>query len=68
MPYYDDDGNEIDMASIPLPKMCTVCDKRDLADEEILCHLTRLDQMNAPAFQCHAFASVYGPLIDDIIT
>lgn len=67
MPYYDDDGNEIDPATIPMPGMCLMCDKRGDPDEEILCNLTRLDQMNKREFKCEAFSSLYGPLIDDII-
>lgn len=67
MPYYDDDGNEIDVGSIPMPGMCLMCDKRGDEEEEILCNLTRLDQMNAKTFTCHSFSSLYGPLIDDII-
>lgn len=67
MPYYDDDGNELDPSTIRMPKMCLLCEKKDLPDEEILCNLTRLDQKDEPVFQCGAFVSLYGALIDDII-
>ena len=67
MPYYDDDGNELDPTSLPMPKMCLMCEKKDLAEEEILCNLNRLDQQNEKIFKCGAFESLYGPLIDDII-
>ena len=67
MPYYDDDGNELDPASIPVPQMCLMCDKKDDPDEEILCNLNRLDQAGEPNFKCGAFVSLYGALIDDII-
>jgi hypothetical protein len=67
MPYYDDDGNEIDPETIHMPKMCLICEKKDVADEEILCNLNRLDQYDEREFKCGAFVSVYGPLIDDII-
>ena len=67
MPYYDDDGTEIDMASIPLPDLCRCCENNTDPNEEILCNLTRLDQRNDPEFRCYAFRSLYGPLIDDII-
>ncbi|HEX3102462.1 MAG TPA: hypothetical protein VHQ01_11745 [Pyrinomonadaceae bacterium] len=67
MPYYDDDGNELDPSMIPMPKMCLMCEKKDLPDEEILCNLNRLDQKGEPVFQCGAFVSLYGALIDDII-
>ena len=67
MPYYDDDGNEIDPSTIPVPKMCTMCEKYQLAEEEILCTLTRMDQAGEQQFKCGAFVSLYGALIDDII-
>ncbi len=67
MPYYDDDGNELDPSIITVPQMCLMCDKKDDPHEEILCNLTRLDQMDEPVFKCHAFVSLYGSLIDDII-
>lgn len=67
MPYYDDDGNELDPSNIPMPRMCTMCEKKDDAEEEILCNLNRLDQAGEPTFKCGAFVSLYGALIDDII-
>ncbi len=67
MPYYDDDGNELDPSSIPMPRMCLMCEKKDDPNEEILCNLTRLDQKDEPVFKCGAFVSLYGALIDDII-
>lgn len=67
MPYYDDDGNELDPASIPMPHMCMMCEKREMPGEEILCNLNRLDQMGEEEFKCGAFVSLYGVLIDDII-
>ena len=67
MPYYDDDGNELDPRSIPMPKMCLMCEKKDAPDEEILCNLNRLDQKDEPVFKCGAYLSLYGALIDDII-
>lgn len=67
MPYYDDDGNELDPASIPVPQMCLMCEKNDDGNEEILCNLNRLDQAGEAHFKCGAFVSLYGALIDDII-
>ena len=67
MPYYDDDGNELDPASIPVPQMCLMCEKKDDPNEEILCNLNRLDQAGTTHFKCGAFVSLYGALIDDII-
>jgi len=68
MPYFDDDGNELDPTGVPMPKMCMMCEKRDDPNEEILCNLNRLDQRNKKEFRCGAFVSLYGALIDDIIT
>ena len=65
--FYDKDGKEIDPALIPLPELCLNCDKRDDAEEEILCTLTRLDQRNKEKFVCCAYESRYGVLVDDII-
>lgn len=67
MPYYDDDGNELDPLSAPMPKMCLMCEKKDLPEEEVLCTLNRLDQKDELVFACGAFQSLYGALIDDII-
>lgn len=67
MPYYDDDGTELDPTTIPMPQMCTICEKRDDPHEEILCNLNRLDQRDEPIFKCYAFVNLYGSLIDDII-
>ena len=67
MPYYDDDGNELDPTTVPLPKMCLICEKKDDLNEEILCNLNRLDQRDETVFKCGAFVSLYGALIDDII-
>lgn len=67
MPYFDDNGNELDPAGLPMPQMCLMCEKKDDPNEEILCDLNRLDQRNAKEFKCAAFVSLYGVLIDDII-
>jgi len=55
MTYFDDDGNEIDIDSIPKPKLCLICVNIDDPHEEILCNLNRLDQRNDPEFKCFAF-------------
>ena len=67
MPYFDDDGTEIDPQKLPIPQMCLMCEKNDLPEEEILCTLNRLDQRNEAQFKCYAFVSLYGALIDDTI-
>ena len=65
--YFDDDGNEINPALIPMPELCLNCEKKDNPDEEILCNLTRFDQRDDEEFICFAFVSRYGVLVDDII-
>jgi hypothetical protein len=67
MPYFDDDGNELDPRNIRIPELCTHCDKIDDPNEEILCNLNRLDQQDSDPFECGAYRSRYGALIDDII-
>lgn len=64
---FDDDGNKIDPALIPIPKLCLNCEKKDDPHEEVLCVLTRFDQRDDEEFICYAFTSRYGALIDDII-
>ncbi len=67
MPYYDDDGNEIDPTTIPMPKLCLSCEKKDDPYEEILCNLNRLDQRDDKHFKCYAYKNIYGVLVEDII-
>lgn len=64
---YDDDGNEINPALIPMPELCLSCEKREISGEKILCDLTRFDQRDDKKFVCHAYVNSYGVLIDDII-
>ena len=65
--YYDRDGNEINPALLPMPRLCADCDKKDDIEEEILCTLTRLNQRDKKEFVCYAYVSRYGVLNDDII-
>ena len=67
MPYYDEDGNELDPTSVTMPRMCMMCEKKDDPDEKIPCNLNRLEQRDEKEFKCGAFVSLYGALIDDII-
>ncbi len=62
MPYFDDDGNEIDMTNIAIPRLCKSCQKLDDPHEEILCNLNRLDQKDDNGFKCYAYVSMYGEL------
>lgn len=53
--FYDDDGNKLNPDLIPKPQLCLSCKKDNDPDEEILCHLTRLDQRNESEFICYAY-------------
>lgn len=46
MPYYDDDGNELNPDLVPMPPRCLAGMKGEIDDEleQILGSLTRLDQ------------------------
>jgi len=54
---FDDDGNAINIHSIPKPELCVICKSNDIEDEEenILCNLNRFDQRNEKEFKCGAF-------------
>ncbi|CAG0941428.1 hypothetical protein BROC_01451 [Candidatus Brocadiaceae bacterium] len=56
MPFYNDDGTEINPDLVPKPDLCVSCKKDDDPREEILCILTRADQQDAAEFQCFAYA------------
>ena len=55
--FYDDDGNKIDLNSIPIPSLCIICKKYkiDEWDENLLCQMNRHDQHDEPDFKCGAF-------------
>jgi hypothetical protein len=57
MPYFDDDGTELNPDLIPKPHLCVAClkDELDDQDERVLCDLTRLDQSGEKDFVCHGF-------------
>jgi hypothetical protein len=57
MPYFNDDGNELNPDLIPKPHLCVGCRKDDMddQDERVLCDLTRLDQSGEKDFICHGF-------------
>ncbi len=42
MPFFDDDGTEVNLDLFPKPQLCLSCKKRDDVKEELLCNLTRL--------------------------
>ena len=61
MPYFDDDGNELNPDLVSKPNLCIRCKKDELLDEdeEILCNLARLDQNDQKEFICYAFVPKY---------
>ncbi len=57
MPYFDDDGNELNPNLISKPQLCLSCVKNNMQSEEVLCNLNRLDQVNENEFKCYAYKS-----------
>lgn len=55
MPYYNDDGTEVNPNFFQKPSLCLICKKNNDEGEEILCNLTRLDQRDEKEFKCFAF-------------
>lgn len=55
--FYDDDGNKIDLNSIPVPSLCVICKSNQVDDweENLLCLMNRNDQRNNKDFICGAF-------------
>lgn len=58
MGYYNDDGSEYNPDLVPLPSLCMSCKKKDDPKEEMLCNLTRMDQLGEPKFICFAYESL----------
>lgn len=57
MPYFDDDGNELNPDLVPKPALCVACRNDEAGDEMeiVLCTLSRLDQEVGREFVCYAF-------------
>ena len=55
MPYFDDDGNELNPNLISKPQLCLSCIKNDMQSEVHLCNLNRLDQIDEIEFKCFAY-------------
>ena len=54
--FYHDDGTEVNPDLIPKPDLCISCKKDGLnANEDILCTLNRMDQLDEPEFKCGAY-------------
>jgi len=65
MPYFDDDGTEVNPNLIPKPTLCVACRNDDDPDELILCNLTRLDQRDESEFICFAYEPKTGLYVDE---
>ena len=63
MPYYHDDGTEFNPDLFPKPSLCLTCRHNDDPDEELLCNLTRMDQMGEDEFECFAYQKISGSCI-----
>jgi hypothetical protein len=57
-PYFNDDGTEINPDEVRKPSLCVICKKDSDPNEEILCTLTRMDQMHDDEFICYAFEKI----------
>jgi hypothetical protein len=53
--FFDDDGYEINTDLIEKPALCLTCIHNIDPFEEILCHMTRYDQMNDEEFVCFSY-------------
>jgi hypothetical protein len=58
--YYDDDGTRINPALIPKPSRCVTCRKDDDPEEDVVCLLTRMDQMGEREFVCDGYEEKKG--------
>lgn len=57
--YFNDDGTELNPDLYPKPQLCLSCKKDDDPDEDVLCNLNRLDQLDEPEFKCFAYKNKY---------
>lgn len=55
MPYFDDDGSELNPILIPKPPRCVACQKDGFESELVVCNLTRLNQRDMAEFVCLSF-------------
>lgn len=61
MPFFDDDGNELNPDLYPKPQLCHSCKKCEDEMEEIVCTLTRLGQRHDKEFKCFAYEQIDRP-------
>jgi hypothetical protein len=57
---YDDEGNKIDIDTIPIPELCLSCRSylTEDWDENILCSLTRADDYGDEEFRCYSYKKI----------
>ena len=55
---FDDDGYEINSNLIEKPSLCLTCIHNDDPNEELLCTMTRFDQMDEEEFKCNAYKKI----------
>lgn len=55
MKFFNDDGTAFNPDLYPLPSLCHSCKKKDDQKEEIVCNLTRMDQLGETEFICYAY-------------
>ncbi|OGV68817.1 MAG: hypothetical protein A2283_22635 [Lentisphaerae bacterium RIFOXYA12_FULL_48_11] len=53
--FFKDDGTEINPDLIAKPSLCVSCKKDNDPEQEVVCTLTRADQVGNEPFQCEAF-------------
>ena len=58
MPFFDDDGNELDPSTALKPELCKNCKKNGYPNEFVLCTLTRFGQSDEEEFICHGFEQI----------
>ena len=56
--YFNDDGTPFNPNLNPLPSLCLSCKKKDDPKEELLCNLTRMDQVGEKEFNCFAYEKI----------
>ena len=60
MKYFDDDGVEFNPNLFPIPNLCICCKKKDDPNDQVICNLTRMDQLGDAEFKCFAYQKIRG--------
>jgi hypothetical protein len=56
--YFNDDGNALDQELVTKPALCLSCRKDNDPQEEELCMLTRMDNIDGEEFVCGAYEKI----------